>query len=88
MPQPDPIPDFETDAFIDETRHGYSVIVDGRLIEDDLPSEDAACAFLYEWTQAQNYYPETWSRNDRGNVELLIRDEATRSYVDGHVGWV
>jgi hypothetical protein len=68
-----PRPDQESDAFISETRDGFSVSSE-QFHLGTFADIDAAREFLVSWTNEHNYFPEMWEVNERGNTELLVVD--------------
>ena len=86
-PDEDVTPD-ENDAFISQVRDGYSVSIEQKYLAT-IESQDKAEAFLWDWTEAAGFYPETWLVNERGNTELLIRGESRdEPYIFGNLGYV
>lgn len=73
-----PLPDNETDAFIVETRDGFSVSCEQSHL-GTFEDINAAYAFFASWQDDHSYFPNAWSVNERGNSELLVRDPANPS---------
>jgi hypothetical protein len=82
-----PRPDNESDAFIAETRDGYSVSVERTHIGTEATQEGAE-ALLWFWTREHDYHPETWLVNERGNTTLLERNESPDFYKTTDIGYV
>jgi hypothetical protein len=86
-PDENPRPD-ENDAFISDVPNGYVVSVEGEKLAMLTEREDAE-RLLWDWTERNGYYPETWYVNERGNTELLIRtDSRDEPYQFGNLGYV
>ena len=84
-----PKPDSDCDAFISESRDGYSVTVEGKTIATGFDTERRAMFHLWQWTASQEFYPEAWSVNERGNTTLLVRsDNPNEPYTYSEVGYV
>lgn len=84
-----PLPNHETDAFIAESRDGYSVTVEQVTIASGFDTERRAMFHLWQWTEEHGFYPETWIVNERGNTTLLVRtDNPNDPYTYSDIGYV
>jgi hypothetical protein len=84
-----PKPDSDCDAFISESRDGYSVTVEGKTIASGFDTERRAMFHLWNWTRDNSFYPEAWSVNERGNTTLLRRTNYLNDpYVHTDIGYV
>ena len=83
-----PKPNAEGDAFISESRDGYSITVEGSHLAT-WPSIDAAMDYLWQWAEGAGFYPETWFVNERGNTTLLVRtDNPEEPFTYSEIGYV
>jgi hypothetical protein len=80
--------ELETNAVVQETRGGYELIIDGKLIEKftskkyDSPLE-AAFQYARMWMNKNKYWPNLYFVNERGNVDLI--DHQTGKIIRGWV---
>jgi hypothetical protein len=80
--------ELENNAVIQETRGGYELVIDGKLIEKftskkhDSPLE-AAFRYARLWMNKHKYWPNLYLVNERGNVDLI--DHQTGKIIRGWV---
>jgi len=74
-------PNPENEAVISDSRRGYSVAIEGKHI-DDFTDWDDAFEAVQRWMKKNNYYPDIYYVNERGNMSLLDdRGNEVRSWV-------